>query len=193
MLYRLGFYIKFIQISMIEVEVKVRIEGIEGMEKRIKEQGAEYKGTLKQADEYFDFSDMRIFNSGGAFRVRAAEGCYRVTYKGCKKDKETTSREEIEIEVESREKVVKILERIGFIRLCEIKKKRKVYHLADLKISLDEVEGLGSFMEIEGMANSEGEYRKKRGEIFRLLDKLGVSSGDISQKSYMEMALNRKL
>lgn len=178
---------------MIEVEAKVRINDREGMEERIKEQGAEYKGTIKQADEYFDCSDMRIFNSGGAFRVRAADGKYRVTYKGVKKDEETTSREEMEIAIESAEKMIKILENMGFIRLCEIKKKRKVYLLAGLKISLDEVEGLGSFMEMEGMANSEAEYKEKKGEIFKLLDKLGVPSEDISQRSYMEMALNRKL
>jgi len=178
---------------MIEVEAKVRINDVEDMEKRIKEQGAEYKGTVKQADEYYDFPDMRILNSGGAFRVRAADRNYRVTYKGCKKNEETTSRDEIEIGIESAEKMIKILENIGFIELCEIKKKRKVYLLAGLKISLDEVEGLGSFMEMEGLANSEKEYKEKKGEIFKLLDKLGVPSEDISQRSYMEMALNRKI
>jgi adenylate cyclase class 2 len=177
---------------MIEVEAKVRINDIEGMEKRITEQGAEYKGTIKQADEYFDFPDMRIFNSGGAFRVRAADGSYRVTYKGVKKDEETTSREEIEIAIESAEKMIKILENMGLIRLCEIKKKRKVYLLAGLKISLDEVEGLGCFMEMEGMANSEAEYKEKKKEIFKLLDKLGVPAEDISQRSYMEMALGSR-
>ena len=176
---------------MIEVEAKVRINDVESMEKRITEQGAEYKGMIKQADEYFDFPDMRIFNSGGAFRVRAADRNYRVTYKGVKKDKETTSREEIEIGIESAEKMIEILEHMGFIRLCEIKKKRKIYLLAGLKISLDVVEELGSFMEIEGMANSDAEYKAKNGEIFKLIDKLGVSSSDISQKSYMELALNR--
>jgi adenylate cyclase class 2 len=174
---------------MIEVEVKVRINDIKVMENRIEEQGAEYEGMIKQADEYFDFPDMRIFNSGSAFRVRAADGNYRVTYKGVKKDKETTSRAEIEIAIESAEEMIKILENIGFIRLCEIKKKRKVYLLAGLKISLDEVEGLGSFMEIEGMANSEEEYKAKKGEIFKLLDKFGVPLEEISQKSYMELAL----
>ncbi len=176
---------------MIEVEVKVRINDIVGMEQRLKGEGAEYKGMIKQADEYFDFTDMRIINSGGAFRVRAADGKYRVTYKGVKKDKETTSREEIEIGIESAAKMIEILEHMGFIRLCEIKKKRKSYLLAGLKISLDEVEGLGSFMEIEGMANTDAEYKAKKGEIFMLIDKLGVTSEDISQKSYMELALNR--
>ena len=174
---------------MIEVEVKVRIKDVESMEKRIEEQGAEYEGMIKQADEYFDFPDRWIFNSGGAFRVRAADGNYRVTYKGVKKDKETTSRDEIEIAIESADKMTEILENIGFIRLCEIKKKRKVYLLAGLKIALDEVDGLGSFMEIEGMANSEEEYKAKKGEIFKLLDKLRVPLADISQKSYMELAL----
>lgn len=177
---------------MIEVEAKVRINDIEGMEKRITEQGAEYTGTIKQADEYFDFPDMQIFNSGGAFRVRDSDGNYRVTYKGRKKDEETTSRDEIEIAIESAEKMIKILENMGFVRLCEINKKRKVYLLAGLKISLDEVEGLGSFMEMEGMANSEKEYKEKKGEIFKLLDNLGVSSEDISQRSYMEMALGSR-
>jgi adenylate cyclase class 2 len=174
---------------MIEVEAKVKINDIECMEKKLTEQGAEYKETVKQADEYFDFPDMRIFNSGGAFRVRASDGSYRVTYKGCKKDEETTSREEIEIAIESAEKLIKILENIGFIRLCEIKKKRKVYALGGLKISLDEVEGLGSFMEMEEMANSEEEYKEKKGGIFGFLKGLGVSPADVERMSYVEITL----
>ncbi len=177
---------------MIEVEAKVRISDVWWMEKRISEEGAEYKGMIKQRDEYYDFPDMRLFNDGGAFRVRSSDGDFRITYKWCKKDEDTTSREEIEIGIESADKMITILESIGFVKLCEIKKKRKVYQLDDLKVSLDEVEGLGSFVEVEGMADSEEEYRAKKVEIFKLLDRLGISSSDIIRRTYMEMALDRK-
>ena len=85
--------------------------------------------------------------------------------------------------------MVEILENMGFIKLCEIKKERKVYLLAGLEISLDEVDGLGSFMEIEGMANGDAEYAEKKKEIFKLIDRFGVQLEEISQKSYIEMAL----
>ena len=177
---------------MIEVETKLKIHDIERLTERIKGLKGEYKGEKTEMDLYFDHPDIRIFRSGSALRVRDANGVCRLTYKGPKKDDETTSREEIEFGIESAREMQKILAELGFYVLCEVKKQRKTYLLGDLIVTLDDVEDLGEFIEVEGKASNDAEYMKKKKEIFMLLNDLKLSSEVISQKSYLEMILDEK-
>jgi len=177
---------------MIEVETKLKVDGIEPTEERIKELIGEYKGEKTEIDLYFDHPNMQILGGGCALRVRDADGKYRLTYKGPKKDDETTSRAEIEIEIESAREMIEILDKLGFYEICAVKKLRKTYLLKDLIITLDNVEDLGEFIEVEGKASNDREFKEKKDEIFKLLKKLGLSTGEISQRSYLEMLLDEK-
>jgi adenylate cyclase class 2 len=175
---------------MIEVETKLKIDNIGHIEERVKELIGEYKGEKTEIDIYFDHPDMQILSGGRALRVREADGKYRLTYKGPKKDDETTSREEIEIGIESAMEMIKILDELGFYEICEVKKLRKTYLLKDLIITLDNVADLGEFIEVEGKASNDREFEEKKDEIFKFLKELGLSTGAISQKSYLEMLLD---
>ena len=177
---------------MIEVETKLKIDDIGHIEKRVKELIGMYKGEKTEIDLYFDHPDMQILSGGRALRVRDTGGKYRLTYKGPKKDDETTSREEIEIGIESAMEMIKILDELGFYEICEVKKLRKTYLLKDLVITLDNVADLGEFIEVEGKASNDREFEEKKDEIFKLLKKLGLSTGAISQRSYLEMLLDAK-
>lgn len=177
-------------LPMIEVETKLKIDCIEHIEERIKGLIGDYKGEKTEIDLYFDHPDTHIFDGGCALRVRDSDGKYRLTYKGPKKDDETTSREEIEIGIESASKMIKILDELGFYEICEVKKLRKTYLLKDLIITLDNVADLGEFIEVEGKASNDREFEEKKDEIFKLLKKLGLSTEAISQKSYLEMLLD---
>ncbi|MEA1998495.1 MAG: class IV adenylate cyclase, partial [Euryarchaeota archaeon] len=173
-------------------ETKLKIDCTEPIEERIKELTGEYKGEKTEIDLYFDHSNIHILSSGGALRVRDADGKYRLTYKGPKKDDETTSRDEIEIGIESASEMIKILGELGFYEIYEVKKLRKTYLLKDLVITLDDVDGLGEFIEVEGKASNDWEFKEKKDEIFKLLKKLGLSTDEISQRSYLEMLLDEK-
>ena len=179
-------------LSMIEVETKLKIDSTSQIEERIKELVGDYKGEKTEIDLYFDHPDTHIFDGGRALRVRDSGGKYRLTYKGPKKDDETTSRAEIEIGIESAREMIGILDELGFYEICEVKKLRKTYLLEDLVITLDNVADLGEFIEVEGKASNDREFEEKKGEIFKLLKKLGLSTEAISQKSYLEMLLDEK-
>ena len=177
---------------MIEVETKLKIDCVETIEERIKELSGDYKGEKTEIDLYFDHPDMQILSGECALRVRDASGKYRLTYKGPKKDDETTSRDEIEIGIESASEMIKILDELGFYELCQVKKLRKTYLLKDLIITLDDVMDLGEFIEVEGKASNDREFKEKKDEIFKLLKKLRLSTDAISQRSYLEMLLDEK-
>ncbi len=88
--------------------------------------------------------------------------------------------------------MIKILDELGFYELCRVKKLRKTYLLEDLIITLDDVTDLGEFIEVEGKASNDQEFKEKKDEIFKLLKKLRLSTVEISQRSYLEMLLDGK-
>lgn len=179
-------------LHIIEVETKLKIDGMGPIEERIYELGGDYKGEKTEVDLYFDHPGTHIFDGGRALRVRDSGGKYRLTYKGHKKDDVTTSREEIEIGIESASEMIKILDKLGFYEIFEVKKLRRTYLLEDLVITLDDVMGLGEFIEVEGKASNDQEFKEKKDEIFKILKKLRLSTDAISQRSYLEMLLDAK-
>ncbi len=86
----------------------------------------------------------------------------------------------------------KIFAELGFYVLCEVKKQRKTYLLGDLIVTLDDVEDLGEFIELEGKASNDAEYKEKKKDIFMLLNELELSSEKISKRSYLEMLIDEK-
>ena len=68
---------------------------------------------------------------------------------------------------------------------CVVRKRREVFLVDNVRIHLDEVEGLGSFLELEavydGSAASEAEQLVK---VERLMAELGVAEEDLVETSY---------
>ncbi len=175
---------------MIEVEVKARARP-DTLE-RIKSLGAVPGGVENHRDLYFN-SPLRDFRkSDEALRIRIKEEGARLTYKGPKLDRETKSRKELTARIDSPEEMEEILSSLGFVLSAEVRKRRTKYTLDDalgeITFALDEVEGLGSFLEIEarGGADFEGQRRK----ILSLLKRLGL--GESIRSSYLELLERKK-
>jgi len=169
--------------EFLEVEVKLRV-GPEALEKL---KGlAKYLGEKVEEDLYFNFDCeggcCRDFaKTDEAIRVRRSDKCY-LTYKGPKVGKEVKAREEIEFEVGDCEKVKKFLEKLCLKPVITVKKRRKLFKYGNLTITFDEVEGLGTFVEIEGF----GEEAKE--EVLRAWKELFPEAEKVD-KTYLEMIL----
>ncbi len=163
---------------MLEVEIKAKIE-IEPMEKRLGELGAEFINRTHQKDVYFRHPCHDFKKSDEALRIRKVEDNYFLTYKGEKLDLETKTRKEIQIRVEKG--AFNLLKSLGFSPIREVEKWRSFYQWEDLKIYLDEVKGLGNFMELEGTS------WKHKEKMFELLQKLGIEKRKLTRNSYLEL------
>ena len=68
---------------------------------------------------------------------------------------------------------------------CVVRKRREIFLVDNVRIHLDEVEGLGRFLELEavydGSAASEAEQQRK---LRDLMGKLGVAEADLVETSY---------
>lgn len=69
-----------------------------------------------------------------------------------------------------------------------VHKAREIYFLSNVKIHLDEVDGLGSFLEIEAIDTTGQRTRPQlRRQCRALMAKLGVSTEDLLDGSYSDM------
>ena len=91
--------------------------------------------------------------------------------------------------IESAEKAKDILEEIGFTPARIVRKNRQYYTYENFEISLDDVEGLPPYMEIEIALPDSTDYSEAQKRIFELFEKLGITEG-FERTSYMELLEN---
>jgi len=166
---------------MIEVEVKAR--SVPGIEEKILDLGGELIGVENHFDLYFSSPFRDFAKTDEALRIRIKEEGARLTYKGPKLDIETKSRLELTVRVDDPEALESILEAIGFSRAAVVKKRRTKYALGEAVLCVDEVEGLGYFVEVELVGDEEWEAQKRT--ALDILKRLGL--GDSIRKSYLEL------
>ncbi len=168
---------------MLELEMKAKIDKYNrGRVEQITKK-AVFLGERLEEDIYFSSPIKNFKESDEALRIRKSEGNTILTYKGPKIDKISKSREEIETFVSGDIKV--ILERLGFNKFIEIKKKRKLYRYNEFMISIDDVEGLGEYIEVELKSEKKEDVKK----IEHLFDILYLDS---ERRSYLELILIEK-
>jgi adenylate cyclase, class 2 len=166
---------------MIEVEVKAHA-GSDTAEKLLA-LGAVLVGVENHHDLYFNSPQRDFKKTDEALRLRIKEEGPRLTYKGPKLDEETKSRKELTVKIDDPVQMRQILESLGFVLSAEVKKRRTKYSYGSVTFSLDEVEGLGSFMEIEARGDDDWEAQKEI--VLSLLHQLGL--GDSIRSSYLEL------
>jgi len=166
------------------MEVEVKFLYREDVEEKIKKM-AEFVIEKFEHDLYFNHPCRDFRKSDEAVRVRKDSEGITITYKGPKVDSETKSREEIKLRVESFENAVEMLKKLGFIPVMDVKKLRRIYRYENAIICVDDVEGLGKFVEIE----IESESIDAKEDVFRIAKILGYGREESIRESYLEMIL----
>ncbi len=178
---------------MREWEVKVVLPkevSIEELTKELMRLGYKLIESRSEVDTYIDLTPCKCVPKDTVLRVRKAlvgnELIGELTYKGPKLLKEIKVREEVSTELRNPDVVVEIFRKLGF--KTYVVRKERVVLKGDLgKVYLDNVEGLGKFMEFEVMnAKSATEFKNALRELLR---KLGMDNYRVTSKSYLEMLL----
>jgi len=112
----------------------------------------------------------------GYVRVRYENGKYILTYKSERQNDKFGSREEIETIVDSGE-ILKILRGIGLQEGAFYIKDRASYFANDCVVSLDVIDEIGTYVEVEGQEK----------EILEILEVLGLKDREPEKKSYSEI------
>lgn len=73
-----------------------------------------------------------------------------------------------------------------------VRKKRRLLLVGQTRVHLDEVEGLGSFMELEVVLQPGQPPEQGEAIAFDLMEKLGVKQADLIDRAYIDLILEKK-
>lgn len=180
---------------MYEVELKVRADH-DDVRDRLEGSGADAAGRVLQEDTYYDAPHREFAETDEALRIRRErrlsddvdETTARVTYKGALLEAASKSREEFETGVADGETVAEILKRLGFEAAETVRKEREVFDFGEYTVTLDDVDGLGEFVEVETETETE-DIEDARDGARELLTDLDLDPDEQIRTSYLELLL----
>lgn len=184
---------------MYEVEIKFPVIDAADLERRLVGLAARFREPVEQVDRYFAHPCRDFARTDEALRLRRVGDHLAVTWKGPRIDTATKTRRELELAVErisvagalvTIDRWTDLLEALGFRQVREVAKRRRAARVpwqgADVEAALDDVAGLGSFLELELTAGP-GEVPQARGCLESLAAALGC--GQQERRSYLELLL----
>jgi adenylate cyclase class 2 len=179
-----------------EVEQKHRIEKVAELAARLTARGVTLGDTLEHIDRYFAHPCRDFAATDEALRIRTVSGQSFVTYKGPKLDSVTKTRRELELPLDPHDtdgsRFSELLAALGFTPVAVVRKKRRPFQITHggrfVEGALDEVDGLGTFVELELCAGDDSVEDAKR-VIAALATELEL--GPSERRSYLEMLLKK--
>jgi adenylate cyclase class 2 len=179
-----------------EVESKYPLADPAAIRRRIESLGAIAQPVLAQSDTYFAHPARDFALTDEAFRLRRVGDENALTYKGPLLDRQTKTREEIEVPIApgagAAEQMTALLRALGFRPVRTVEKTRHPFHLSwqgrDFELALDSVFGLGEFLEIETLADADS-WQPARDTLLSLAAALGLT--DSERRSYLQLLLDR--
>ena len=164
----------------LNLELKICLENSSSVKEKIKLINAEYKGELNQVDVYYGYKN-------GLLKLRIENGSQTlIKYnRNEKAGSRWSDYHLISLEKnDAREYLNDILE-IETV----VEKKRHLYLYDNTRIHLDEVNGLGSFLELETLAiNGKDDAGRRFSHIIRVLE---LNTEHEIRKSYRDLMLEK--
>lgn len=188
-----------------EVEIKCPVADAAAVERRLAALGGRFRDPVEQVDRYFAHPHRDFARTDEALRLRRDGDDVVITWKGPRIDSATKTRREIELplgplpvpaghggaDVEPRiERWTELLEALGFRPVATVSKRRRPVRVAwqgaEVDVAMDDVVGLGEFVELELLAR-EGELPVAQACLESLARELGCDHRE--RRSYLELLL----
>jgi predicted adenylyl cyclase CyaB len=149
---------------------------------RCREIGAEDRGLLIQRDTYFEASTGRL-------KLREQEGSapHLIAYDRPDLQGRRESRYEV-TDIERPEELRAVLAAALGIRVG-VAKRRRLFRWEGVRIHLDMVDGLGTFIEFEAIVAAHWELARKHRQVDKLRQIFGIQETDIVAVGYGELLL----
>ena len=168
--------------NVINVEIKAICRDQERIRRILLEKNADYAGTDHQVDTYFKSRKGRLKLREGTIENNL------IWYERADQAGPKTSHC-ILYKTEKGSVLKNILsETMGVMVIVD--KEREIYFIDNIKIHLDLVKGLGTFLEIEAQSK-EGDKSEAflNRQCFQLMEKFGVKKDDLLSDSYSDLLL----
>lgn len=163
---------------MREIELKFKVDNKEEIISFLENHNCNISAPTYQYDTIYvkDLANVESTEGSVWLRVRKTDNNIELNYK--KQSAKKMESEEIEFEVGSYEKANSFLKALGFQEWVQVNKKRAYTKYKDYNICIDEVERLGTFVEIEVLVSDQnGEDYEK--QLLNIAKEIGI---DISNR-----------
>ncbi len=166
------------------IELKARLPNVEDARAVASRIGAEFVGELKQTDTYFAVANGRL-------KLRQIEG-QAAELIGYERPDDIASRT-------SRYRLVSVAEpdlmkqTLGDALdvLGVVEKTRQLYLFENVRIHLDQVRDLGSFLEFEAVLGADDSESAGHTIVAQLRQQFGIADGDLLAHSYIDLLQER--
>lgn len=176
---------------MKEIEIKYQLNDKSKLIEKLERLGCVMSDTNIQKDTIYVSDLNHIENTPESIFLRVRKDNDKIQLNAKRHEKVMQSRKEVEFEVSSYEEANKFLELIGFEKWVEVNKERVHTIYKDCNICIDEVETLGSFVELEYVVDDETEEEKILKKIEEIAKEIGIDTKEIVNQYYDEMIAER--
>jgi adenylate cyclase, class 2 len=164
---------------MKEIEIKARLKDKEQVMAALSKRGCVFAPAVVQDDTVYarKVATLAEFRTNDAFlrlRVKDGKDVFFTVKKPMANDLDAL---EYEVEVSNRDEMEQALWLMGFQEAIRIRKTRIVTRHEGREICIDEVDGLGAFIEMEQLAH-EGDSEKIQEEMFLFFQEIGINPED---------------
>ena len=186
---------------MYEVEIKVPAD-VDAVRRRLRDAGGERIDARSQRDVYYDAPHREFAETDEALRLRyesrlaegldsepAEEPTTKLTYKGPLLDADSKTRAEHETAVANGDAAEGVLTGLGFEPAATVRKRREFWTLEGFTVTLDVVDDVGEFVEIEREVDEEEAIDAARDRAVTVLDRIGLDAADQVRTSYLGLLL----
>ena len=164
-------------------EIKASCDDVDFLHNKLLSIGADFNGVDHQVDTYYKVSKGRLKLRMGTIEKNLIS-YFRPNDSSVKKSDVSFQA------IEEGSNIPEILLRNLEI-LCIVDKRRKIYFIDNVKFHIDEVKSLGSFMEIEAIADQSKpqSYTFLQSQCEKYMNLLGIKKADLIDQSYSDMLM----
>jgi len=162
------------------IEIKVRVDDLDAARTRALALGARYLTTEKQADRYYRLEGNRRVK----LRTINGQSAHLIEYNRPETSGVRTSDYTVTPVRDPDAQACLVPKGKA---LAVVSKQRVILLLDNVRIHLDRVDGLGTFLELEAVVDAAHNDATCREQIDRIMTALGLKEGELVRASYAEL------
>jgi adenylate cyclase class 2 len=164
---------------MKEVEIKAKLKDKKAVMAKLSALGCTFEPMITQKDTVYarNVGSLKNFRNNDVFLRIREKNSSKIIFTIKKRMSNDLDAIEHEVTVSSRDEMEQALLLMGFNEALRVNKTRIITHHNGCEICIDEVEDLGSFIEMEKLTE-EGDSEKIQTELFDFFLSLGISKED---------------
>jgi adenylate cyclase class 2 len=162
------------------IELKARVADFDAARTVARRIATEHLGTQRQVDTYFHCRHGRL-------KLREIEGSTGQLVGYARPDEPGPKASDYMLVPIADPGPLKATLAAALGVQCVVEKQREIFLFHNVRIHLDEVKGLGRFLEFEAVLGPEADDAEGRSQVDRLIAEFSIEPGDLLPGSYADM------